>query len=69
MSPEAATRLKTLRAAPLDTWIALSEDESRIVAIGGTYSEVSELSDAAGEDDPIILKTPIAWESFSVSAL
>lgn len=69
MSPEAVTRLRTLRSAPLDSWIALSEDESRIVAVGKTYAEVSELSDAAGELDAIILKTPIAWESLSVSAL
>jgi hypothetical protein len=57
-----------LRSAPLDSWIALSEDESRIVAVGHTYSEVSERSDAAGEADPIILKTPTAWEPFSVSS-
>lgn len=68
MSPEAKTRLNTLRSAPLDSWIALSEDESRIVAIGRTYAEVSEQSDAAGETDPIILKTPTAWEPISVGA-
>lgn len=68
MSPEAKIRLDMLRAAPLDSWIAISEDESRIVAVGHTYAEVSERSDAAGETDPIILKTPIAWEPLSVSS-
>lgn len=68
MSPQDQIRLKTLRSAPLDRWIALSDDESRIVAIGATYTEVSDLSDAAGESDPIILKTPTAWEPLSVSA-
>lgn len=68
MSPENEIRLKLLRSAPLDSWIALSEDETRIVAIGKTYSEVSALSDAAGEADPLILKTPTRWEAISVIA-
>ena len=68
MSPESAIRLATLRSTPLDSWIALSADESRIVAVGQTYAEVSELSDAAGECDPIILKTPTEWEPISVRA-
>lgn len=66
MSPQDKVRLATLQSAPLDKWIAISEDESRIIAVGNTYSEVSELSDAAGEPDPIILKTPYEWEPISV---
>ena len=61
MSPESELRLRLLRSAPLDTWIALSEDESRIVAIGATYSEIVERSESAGEFDPVILKTPQRW--------
>lgn len=68
MSPEAKVRFEILKSASTDRWIALSEDESRIVAIGNTFAEVSERSDAAGEVDPVILKTPSAWETFSVSA-
>ena len=68
MTPESVIRLKLLRSAPLDSWIALSPDESRIVAVGRTYAEVSELSDAAGETDPLILKTPTEWEPISLSA-
>jgi hypothetical protein len=68
MSPQDEIRLATLQSAPLNKWIAISEDESRIIAVGETYSEVSDLSDAAGEDDPIILKTPPAWEPISVGA-
>ena len=67
MSPEAKIRLNTLRSAPLDSWIALSQDESRIIAVGKTYMEVSDRSDEAGEPDSIILKTPTAWEPISVS--
>jgi len=44
MSSPDAIRLELLRSAPLNSWIALSEDESRIVATGATYSEVVELS-------------------------
>jgi len=68
MTPESAIRLKVLRSAPLDSWIALSHDESRIVAVGRSYAEVSELSDAAGETDPLILKTPTEWEPISLIA-
>lgn len=66
MSPQDKIRLNTLRSAPLDRWIALSEDEARIVAVGDTYTEVSQLSDKAGEE-VTILKTPTAWEPISVS--
>ena len=55
-----------LSAAPLDTWIALSEDESRIVAIGATYGEVVSKSEESGVEDPIILKTPKEWAPLSV---
>lgn len=61
MSPENKIRFELLCSAPLNSWIALSQDETRIVAVGETYSEVSELSDAAGETDPLILKTPAVW--------
>lgn len=66
MSPENAHRLELLRSAPLDSWIALSEDETRIVAVGATYSEAAERSEIAGVSDPLILKTPVQWAPLSV---
>ena len=60
MSPANKARLALLRSAPLNKWIALSEDETRIVAVGENFLEVSEKSDEAGETDPVILKTPVA---------
>jgi hypothetical protein len=66
MSPQAAARLEALRLAPLGSWIALSEDESRIVATGATYSEVVENSERAGVSDPIIVRTPEKWAPLSV---
>jgi hypothetical protein len=59
-------RSETLRAAPLDSWIALTEDETRVTATGATYEEVSNALDAAGDKDSIILKTPSSWLSFAV---
>jgi hypothetical protein len=66
MSPENKTRLELLRSAPLNKWIALSPDESEIVAIGDTFGEVSDQSDLAGVSDPLILKTPEQWAPISV---
>ena len=60
------TRVELLKNAPLDSWIALSEDESKIVAVGATFEEVSRKSDVAGVEDPVVLKTPKAWLSLSV---
>ena len=62
-------RLQLLRSAPLDSWIALSEDESRIVAIGATYAEAVENSENAGVSDPLLIKTPKAWMTVSVTSL
>jgi len=61
-----ATRLELLKNVPLDSWIALSEDESRIVTIGSSFAEVSRKSELTGVEDPIILKTPKAWLPLSV---
>ncbi len=61
MSPQASMRLNLLRDAPLDSWLALSSDETKIIAVGKTYSEVVEKSDQAGVADPVILKTPPVW--------
>lgn len=66
MSPENKIRLELLRSAPLNKWIALSGDESRLIAIGDDYTEVSKKADAVGEEDAVILRTPTDWSSFSV---
>jgi hypothetical protein len=59
-------RLELLRSAPLDSWIALSEDETAIVASGSTYEEVVRNSEKAGVSDPLLIKTPKAWQSIAV---
>lgn len=65
ISPE-SQRLDALRSAPLNSWVALSEDETRIVATGRTYAEAVEKSECAGVKDPVIVKTPPAWGALSV---
>jgi hypothetical protein len=69
MSPENEARLKALRSAPLDSWVALSSDESLIVAIGNSFAEAAANSDAAGCEDPVIVKTPKQWAPLSVLQL
>jgi hypothetical protein len=54
-------RLNALRSAPPDSWIALSEDESALAAVGSAYSEVVTKSEQAGVSDPILIKTPETW--------
>lgn len=66
MSVNSQTRLEALRLAPLDAWVALSEDESEIIAVGKTYSEVVALSEGRGVHDPVIVKTPSQWVPVSV---
>jgi hypothetical protein len=59
-------RLRALKSAPLNSWVALSSDETSIVAIGNTYDEVSKKLDDPALADSIVLKTPEHWASFSV---
>lgn len=59
-------RSEALRTAPLDSWVALTEDETRITATGATYEEVSKRLDDAGDKDSIILKIPSSWLPFAI---
>ena len=59
-------RFEALKSAPLDSWVALSEDESKIVAVGSTYEEAVRKCESAGVSDPILIKTPKNWHSIAV---
>jgi hypothetical protein len=59
-------RFEALKAAPLDSWIALSEDETKIVATASTYEEAVQKSESAGVSDPVLVKTPKAWHAIAV---
>jgi hypothetical protein len=57
----AEERLRVLREAAPNSWIALSSDESRCVAHGATYSEAVANAEQEGENDPVLIKTPEDW--------
>jgi hypothetical protein len=44
--------------APPDSWVALSLDETRIIAVGADPYEVEEKAKALGEPDYVLAKTP-----------
>jgi hypothetical protein len=59
--PVVSQRLEVLRSAPLNTWIALSADESRIVATGSTFLEADDAAKKTGEEGYFLTKTPNSW--------
>jgi hypothetical protein len=59
-------RSEALRGSPLDSWIALSEGETRVIATGATYEEVAKQLDDGGDKDSVILKTPKSWLPLAV---
>jgi hypothetical protein len=50
----------------LNAWIALSDDETRLVAHGATYQDVVNKLDEIGDDSSVILKTPPSWLPLAV---
>ncbi len=50
-----------LRQAPRNCWLALSEDESRVVAHGQTPDDAITAARTAGVDDPILIWAPDTW--------
>lgn len=54
-------RLTALRNATPDRWVALSADETRIVAEGETFAEASVAAQQAGENDPLLVRVPPDW--------
>ena len=59
--PAGSQRLELLRSAPMNTWVAISADESRIVATGGTFMEADEAAKKTGEEGYFLTKTPNSW--------
>jgi hypothetical protein len=54
-------RLELLLSAPMNSWIALSKDESRIVAVGKTFMEADASAKQAGEEGYFLTRTPDTW--------
>ena len=59
MSPE--VRIKILREAEPGTWVAFSEDESRVVGYGKSYDDAVKAAEDAGEKEPVITRVPPDW--------
>ena len=47
--------LDLIDGIPPRTWVALSADESRVVATGGSYGEAIDNTEANGEMHPILM--------------
>ena len=58
---DSTTFSSLLSTAPRDKWIALSEDETRIVGVGDTMEDAVSAASAAGVEEPILFKTPLQW--------
>jgi hypothetical protein len=65
-NPQVSTRIAALLRAPMDSWIALSDDETTLVAHGATYQEVVDELDRIGDESSVILKTPPTWFPMAV---
>jgi hypothetical protein len=59
MKPEDYARM--LAQAPRDGWIALSEDESKVVGSGSTMEEAVSAAAKQGVDEPVLVKSPKQW--------
>jgi hypothetical protein len=59
MSPK--TRIKVLQETKPGTWIAFSEDESRVVGRGNSYDEAVKAAEEAGVHEPVITRVPKDW--------
>jgi len=47
-----------MKGIPPRTWVALSADESYVVATGNTYQEAVAGAHDKGEDDPVVAIAP-----------
>jgi hypothetical protein len=52
---------RILLEAPRKCWLALTEDESKVVGHGKTPEEAVEAARANGVDDPILIWAPEVW--------
>lgn len=60
--PTGNTKLAdVLTGAARNCWLALAEDESRIVGKGETLEEAMEAAKKNGVDDPIVIWSPKEW--------
>jgi len=59
MKPEDYARM--LADSPRNSWIALSEDESKVVGTGNSMEEAVSAAARQGVEEPVLVKTPKQW--------
>ncbi len=47
-----------LKGIPKGAWVAISPDQTKVIAFGSDLSEVMDRSAELGESDPIVTKVP-----------
>jgi len=57
---------KLLANVPRGSWVAISQDEERLIAYGAELSDVLKRAKEKGEQDPIVTRVP---ESDSITLL
>ncbi len=55
------SRVELLVGAARNTWLALSEDETKIVGRGATLEEALADARKNGVEDPIVIWSPKKW--------
>jgi hypothetical protein len=61
ITPAEEERLKTLREAKPNTWLALDESRTRCVGQGASLQDAIEQARRNGYEDPIMLFVPSDW--------
>jgi len=56
-------RVELLRSVPEDSWVAMSIDETRIIAVGPSFAEADKAARDAGATDYFITRSPDAWSN------
>ncbi len=49
---------KLLSGVPKGAWVALSDDEDRVVAYAADLAEVVKRANELGESDPLVVRVP-----------
>lgn len=57
----ASKRVEQLSKAPKNSWIVLSDDESKLVVCGKTFEEAASEAKKLGVSDPPIIRVPEDW--------
>jgi len=60
-------RVRILRGAKPNSWVAFSGDESKVLAYGESYSDAVEAAKELGEFEPVMVKVPDNWSSRVIS--